>query len=55
MKAVIYREFAALPAIEDVPDPGLEDGFTHIYKEMPAILALQLKQRQELSEQYHEH
>jgi pyruvate dehydrogenase E1 component alpha subunit len=35
--------------IEEVPDPGLEDGFAHIYSEMPAQLKLQLTQRQELT------
>ena len=37
--------------IEEVPDPDLEDGFTHIFAEMPTQLQLQLKQRQELEQE----
>ena len=37
--------------IENVPDPSLEDGFNHIFAEMPTQLQMQLKQRRELTQE----
>jgi len=37
--------------IEEVPDPSPEDGFNHIFAEMPTHLKLQLTQRQELTQE----